>query len=55
MVKAELLKLIKQGESQTISLKALYRMVKGIVKARALEPMAIRGKADLVQVYEVLG
>ena len=32
-----------------------YRMVKGIVKARALEPMAIRGKAELVQVYEVLG
>ena len=32
-----------------------YRMVKDIVKAKVLEPMAIRGKAGLVQVYEVLG
>ncbi len=32
-----------------------YRVVKDIVKARVLEPMAIRGKAELVQVYEVLG
>jgi len=29
-------------------------MVKDIVKAKVLEPMAIRGKAELVQVYEVL-
>jgi len=32
-----------------------YRMVKNIVKAKVLKPMAIRGKAELVQVYEVLG
>jgi len=32
-----------------------YRVLKDIVKVRALEPMAIRGKAELVQVYEVLG
>ena len=32
-----------------------YRVVKDIVKARILEPIAIRGKAELVQVYEVLG
>lgn len=32
-----------------------YRMVKDIVKAKVLKPMAIRGKDELVQVYEVLG
>ncbi|MFB0527821.1 MAG: adenylate/guanylate cyclase domain-containing protein, partial [bacterium] len=32
-----------------------YQIVKDIVKAKVLEPMAIRGKAELVQVYEVLG
>lgn len=32
-----------------------YQMVKDIVNTRVLEPMTIRGKAELVQVYEVLG
>ncbi|NIM03473.1 CHASE2 domain-containing protein [bacterium] len=32
-----------------------YQMVKDIVNTRALEPMTVRGKTDLVQVYEVLG
>jgi len=32
-----------------------YVMVEDIVKARLLKPMAIRGKDELIQVYEVLG
>jgi len=32
-----------------------YQMVKNIVNTRVLEPMTIRGKDELVQVYEVLG
>ena len=32
-----------------------YQMVKGIVDTKVLEPMTIRGKDELVQVYEVLG
>ena len=32
-----------------------YRVVKDIVKVRVLEPIAIRGKPELVKVYEVSG
>jgi len=33
----------------------MYRVVKDIVKAKVLEPMAIAGKSELIRVYEVLG
>jgi adenylate cyclase len=40
---------------QILISKDTYRMVKDIVNARVLEPMAIAGKDELIQVYEVLG
>ena len=40
---------------QILISKDTYRMVKDIVNARVLEPMALAGKDELIQVYEVLG
>jgi len=40
---------------QILISESTYQVVKGIVKVRVLEPMAIAGKAELIQVYEVLG
>ncbi len=40
---------------QTLISENTYRVVKDIVEVRILEPMVIRGKDELVQVYEVLG
>jgi len=40
---------------QILISESTYQVVKDIVKARALEPMAIAGKTELIQVYEVLG
>jgi len=40
---------------QILISKDTYRMVKDIVNARVLEPMALGGRAELIQVYEVLG
>jgi len=40
---------------QILISESTYQVVKDIVRARALEPMALAGKTDLIQVYEVLG
>ncbi len=50
---ARLEELAKPG--QILISEKTYQMVKDIVNAKILEPMTIRGKDELVQVYEVLG